>query len=123
MPLTIIVAELIDDEPSTIEQVMLFLLTFAFYIFVLYIAITQTVMVKSADVRDRYYAPTLVIVWMIALSSALSLTAKNLSWMSPKHGKQLEKCRQASTAFFEVSTYIAILFVVFHLYRINDKTM
>jgi uncharacterized membrane protein len=123
LPLTVIVAMLGDKDPNTTLKVILLVLTIGFYVFVLYISVTQTVMVRVANVRRAYHNMTMVIIWSVAVSSALSLTAKNLAWMTPRAQLNFERWRQASTAFFEVSTYIAILFVVFHLYRINDRTI
>lgn len=78
-------------------------------------------MVSKAKVGKMHSIPTYTIVWLVCLSSILSMTIKNIQWS--KKVSNLKESKRAATFIFEMMTYAAILFVLYHLYRINDNTM
>lgn len=81
-------------------------------------------MISKSNVKLSYAVPSYVIVWLVCLSSTLTMTIKNISWAYLRNtGMKFDQFRQVSSGFFELMTYVAILFVVMHLYKINDHTM
>lgn len=79
-------------------------------------------MVHKARVTNKIHRVSCyIIVWLVCLSSILSITIKNIDTVKSKEGKSESKV--TATFVFEATCYAAIFFVLYHLYRINDNTM
>ena len=82
-------------------------------------ALGLTVMVYRAKVVKMHSVPTYIIVWLVCCSSIFSITIKSI------YGEvsNFKAYKSWATSGFELMTYAAILFVLYHLYKINDNTI
>jgi hypothetical protein len=98
------------------------ILTFTAYTFQIAVAIKLTSMVYKAAIKTRLAITTYFIVWLVCISAILILTTNNLAWIwsSDQFNQFLSRF---ATAFFQITAYSAILYIVWLLNKINDRTV
>lgn len=101
---------------------LLAILTFIAYTFQIAVAIKLTSMVYKAAIKTRLAITTYLIVWLVCISAILILTTNNLAWIwsSDQFNKFFSRF---ATSFFQITAYSAILYIVWLLNKINDRTV
>ena len=87
-------------------------------------------MVTAAKrIKPHLKLATHTIAWLICFSAIFTSTTNNLSYSTAgaaaddDDAKLYQRLREISTVVFNLTQLVAIFFVIFHLYKINDHTI
>ena len=101
-------------------QINLGLWTFLQVLLQFLVALRLTIVAHNAEVSHRLRFCTIVILWAVWISFTVSSIYKNLNSIEEKDFTIGVLISQGITA---IINYSATLFVVYHLYLINDETI
>lgn len=106
----------IKNQTKLIDVLLLvFTITFSFY----QIAVASWLSLMVWNTKSKLSIVLLGIVWLVCVATVVLVIIKNSSWESLVS----KKLKRAATGLFLSVTYVAVLLIMFLLYRANKNAV